>query len=344
MSGRYWLFTAVGLYLGGCVSYTTTPGPPDSAAVQLAGTSSSAPVFQYEQTPVPFENDMLDEEATRNYQVRHIHFPSIGDNRQRRDQVTGKYYESRHPGKRPLVIVLPIFGGHVYPSQNTTLYLKRISEGEVHVFRMLGEQNLTDWWALKHASDQESFMELWEATVQAERNTIIDIRRTIDWAQARPEVDPERIAVIGFSRGAIMAAVATANDGRLAATVLVMGGAHPHQALAACPMLKGEGVQKKVRKEYGWSLEEFAERLEPLYFDLDPANYPDRVDPRRILIVEAAKDDCIPAGAREALWLAMGQPQRILIPYGHKKAFLSMTPVGNKWLQKEIWGFLQESF
>ena len=30
----------------------------------------------------------------------------------------------------------------------------------------------------------------------------------------------------------------------------------------------------------------------------------------------------------------MGQPERISIPRGHKRAFLSMTPLGAKWLQK----------
>ena len=316
---------------------------PNMAAAAIATDERPAPVQNYERTTVPFTNDVLDEEESRNYLVRHIHFPSIGDNRQRHDQVTGKYYESKHPGKKPLIIVLPIFGGHVYPSQNMTLYLKRISEGDVHVFRMLGEQNLTDWWGLKNAPDEESFMELWRATAQAERNTIIDIRRTIDWALARPEVDPDRIAVIGFSRGAIMAAVATASDTRLAATVLVMGGAHPQQALATCPMLKGEGVQRKVQKEFGWTLDEFADRLAPLYYDLDPANFAGRTDASRVLIVEAAKDDCIAANARQALWLAMGQPKRISIPHGHKRAFLSMTPLGTKWLQREIWSFLQET-
>lgn len=302
-----------------------------------------ASVFDYDRVTIPFENTVLDEEETRNYRVRYIHFPSVGDNRQRNDQVTGRYYESKHSGKKPLIIVLPIFGGHVYPSQNMTLYLKRTSRGDVNVFRMLGDQNLTDWWGLKHAPDQESFTRLWQSTAQAERNTIVDIRRTVDWALARPEVDADRIAVIGFSRGAIMAAVATANDDRLAATVLVMGGAQPHEALAACPMLRGEGVQRKVQKEYGWTLEEFADWLEPLYVDLDPANYAGQADPERILIVEAAKDDCIPSPAREKLWLAMGQPRRISIPHGHKRAFLSMTPLGTKWLQKEIWSFLQET-
>jgi len=276
-----YLLLTFGVYLGGCVSHQTTPISTKPAAPDASSARRPAPVFSYDRTKIPFANNVLDEEETRNYVVRLIHFPSIGDNRQRRDQVSGKYYESKHPGKKPLIIVLPIFGGHIFPPKTMTYYLRKTAEGDAHVFYMQGDQNLTDWWGLKHAPDEESFMELWESTAQAERNTIIDIRRTIDWAQARPEVDPDRIAVIGFSRGAIMAAVATANDRRLTATVLVMGGAHPHEALAACPMLRGDGVQRKVQKEYGWTLDAFADRLAPLYYDLDPANYPNQVDPAR---------------------------------------------------------------
>lgn len=337
------LVVTIGLYLGGCTSHTTTSLSSEPESLTSSTVAATRSVFDYERTSIPFENDVLDEEETRNYVVRFIHFPSLGDNRQRRDQVSGKYYESKHPGKKPLIIVLPIFGGHAFPPKTMTLYLRRAAEGSAHVFHMQGEQNLTDWWGLKHAPDEESFMDLWQTTAQAEYNTIINIRRTIDWAQARPEVDPDRIAVIGFSRGAVMAAVAAANDDRLAATVLVMGGAHPHEALAACPMLRGRGVQKKVQKEFGWTLDEFADRLEPLYLDLDPANFAGLVDPARVLIVEAGKDECIPADAREALWLAMGQPERILIPHGHKRSFLSMTALGQEWLQKEIWSFLQDT-
>ena len=40
----------------------------------------------------------------------------------------------------------------------------------------------------------------------------------------------------------------------------------------------------------------------------------------------------------------MGQPERMVIDRGHKRAFLAMTPLGGKKVQKEIWAFLQESF
>ena len=42
-------------------------------------------------------------------------------------------------------------------------------------------------------------------------------------------------------------------------------------------------------------------------------------------------------------WEVMNRPQRLLLDYRHKQAFLGMSPLGFNWLRRRIWGFLQES-
>jgi hypothetical protein len=39
----------------------------------------------------------------------------------------------------------------------------------------------------------------------------------------------------------------------------------------------------------------------------------------------------------------MGRPQRILLDYRHKQAFLSMTPLRLFWLRHRIWDFFQNA-
>lgn len=39
----------------------------------------------------------------------------------------------------------------------------------------------------------------------------------------------------------------------------------------------------------------------------------------------------------------MDRPQRLLLDYRHKQAFLSMTPLGFNWLRRQIWDFLQQT-
>lgn len=50
-----------------------------------------------------------------------------------------------------------------------------------------------------------------------------DVRAAVAWLRARPEVDPARIALAGHSEGGIIAPLVAADDGRIAAVVLMAG-------------------------------------------------------------------------------------------------------------------------
>jgi len=329
--------------LVGCVSYTSSPSSPAPAASLGSDGQSLHHLAAYDRQEIGFKNRMLDEEESSLYRVRYIRFPSYGDNGQPDNLVAGRYYESKRPGKRPLVIVAPLPAGHTYPADKMTAYLKSHSLGDVNVFNMDGKNDLVDWAGLAAAPDEAAFMERLEKSAEREWTTIIDIRRTIDWAEARPEIDAERIAVMGFSQGGMIAASVAGQDPRLAATVLVMSGALVHQAIVQCDLARSEGMKAKAFGEFGWSEEELESRIESRFQAAEPASYPGRVDPSTVLIVEATKDDCIPETAREALWETMGRPERILLNYKHKQAFLSMTPLRLFWLRRRIWEFLQRS-
>jgi hypothetical protein len=58
--------------------------------------------------------------------------------------------------------------------------------------------------------------------------------------------------------GALVASVAMANEPRLAAGILVMGGADPHDILAACDDEIARG-REYVLSQLGWSLDEYKE-------------------------------------------------------------------------------------
>jgi dienelactone hydrolase len=54
---------------------------------------------------------------------------------------------------------------------------------------------------------------------------VVDVRRAVDVLQSLPEVDDERIGLLGYSAGAKTGAIAAGVDPRLKAVVLVSGGA-----------------------------------------------------------------------------------------------------------------------
>jgi len=287
------------------------------------------------------DNHVQGQGATATYTERLLTIPSIGDNGQADNVFKARFFQSTAPGPRPLVIVLPIWAGSTYPSRKITSFLQRRSDGSVHVLHVLGEESPINLTGIAAEQNGEAFLDLFRLGVERHRVTVMDIRRLVDWAEQRPEIDGSRVALVGFSAGAIVGGVVATQEPRLTATVLVMGAAHPHQVIAHCAGKKTTAIQERA-ETFGWDQDELEQRLEPLFQLVDSSNYPGKVDPESVLIFEAGRDGCMPEEAREGLWEAMGRPQRITMSYGHRTSFLSMTPLGGKWLCHQAWRFLQE--
>ncbi len=325
----------------GCfTSHVRTPYT-DAGEIQERRSFETAPAFTYKKTDVPYTNHLEGAGATSMYELRLVEIPSVGDNNQKDNLVTARYYRSILPGAHPLVIVLPIWGSYTYPPRKFTSSIQRHSNGAVHVLHVQGDTHLADWPGLVAAADESEFLELWREAIERQRVTIVDTRRLIDWAEQRPEIDAGRVALIGCSLGAIVAGTIATQEPRLAATVTVMGGSHLNLVVANCDGRRTTSVQAKAAESFGWDRKELATRLEPITSVVDPANYPHRVDPRRVLIIEANRDKCVPEKSREDLWLALGKPDRISMNYDHEPAFYSMTPLGLSWMRRRIWEFLE---
>jgi dienelactone hydrolase len=319
--------------------------PIGTAADQMpvaAEVPAAEAVFGYEREVVPFENHVVGRGKTPEYTHRTLTMPSIGDNGQKREKIRARFFKSELSGPRPLVIVLPIYARFTYPSRRMCDFLQSESRGAVHVLDVEGRQFLFDWPAMIETEEQSAFLDLFEQGVEREEVVIIDIRRLVDWAEQHPDIDGSRVAIIGFSRGAIVAALAATQESRLAATVLMMGGARPHEIVARCDGERTSEVQRHVLQSFGWEPEELERRLEGILTSVDAANYPGRVDPASVLIVEASEDECIPESSRSALRQAMGRPMTYQVHARHRMAFIGITPLGGNWLCHRTWDFLEQ--
>ena len=329
---------ALALPLAGCLMHTS-PSLPTTVQQSPEAPAAASDPFPYERREVLYKNAILGNLETDRYHVRHVRFPSVGNNGQPDNLVRGFYYESKLPGRKPLVVVLPIWGGHSYPSDKIAARIRRASRGRAHVFLVSSEGALFDWKGLANAEDQEAFFELWRHGVESEEAMIVDVRRIIDWAEARDDVDAGRIGLVGFSASAVLAATIATTEERLEATVVVMGGGLIHESLARCPLRRSDGMRRRAA-DFGWSPDDLAERLEPLARPVDPISYPGRVDPERVLIIEATKDKCFSKEGRTTLFEALGRPERIEIRATHKGAFLALSPLALNRLRGHIWDFL----
>ncbi len=333
---------AVNALMSGCVSHVHTPYEP-SRDTSARNVVSHPPVgtFDYTKGISATAKRAVVEAETSTHHVWRITMPSYGDNGQPDNLVAALYYQSKFPGPKALVVVLPIWGSHTYPPEKITRMLVRRGGGDINVLRLLGENRLIDWPALQRVASPDEFVDAVTQFAGRFRTAAIDIRRMLDWAESQPENDPRRIGMVGFSISAVVGALVVTNDPRLAASVLVMGGAHPAQIVATCPGRMGT-AREAILERFEWGASQYEAVVAEVFRDLDPARYAGRVDPHGVLMIDAHHDDCMPQNARDSLWHALGRPERISFRYKHKMAFLSMTPLGFNFLRQRIYRFLDE--
>ncbi|MEH6591860.1 MAG: dienelactone hydrolase family protein [Halioglobus sp.] len=277
------------------------------------------------------------------YEVSRIGFPSSEVNGQPDNRVTARYLRSTSEPARakPLLIVLPIWATHTFPPTVISNGYALHSQGQANVLWMDGDEPLFDWFKLAAVDDEAELEQEVNATVERFRAVAVDARRLIDWAETRPEIDSSRIALIGFSMGAIVAANIAGNEPRVSTTVLVMGAANPGKIMAECGMVVAY-MRNRVKKKLGWSQQQFEQYFSDKLRDGNPARWQGRYRSDSTLIVEAGRDDCMPLDTRRALRTATGEPERLVLDYNHWQSFLALTPVGAETLSRDIYLFLDQ--
>jgi dienelactone hydrolase len=138
-----------------------------------------------------------------------------------------------------------------------------------------------------------------DEVVQAVTQSVADVRTLTDWLIQRPEVDPQRLGIVGVSLGANITHIAMGQDERLRAGVAFLGGGN-------LPEINRTSLAGKIflkRRRTSLSAEEIATLRQA-----DPLTYAKNNQPRRVLMVQAARDIFIPPHTAKELWEALGCP------------------------------------
>lgn len=340
---------AASAILSGCsfLSYSRAlyvPPHPGIAGPQTDRPLPEVAYFAYDKTPIAPKLRELFHAESDYYVVYSLTFRSVGVNGQKGNRVTGSYYKSKTPGKKKLVIIPPIYGSSAFPAETTLRHLTEWNESkDTNAIIIDGDRDICDYALfMKIRTDAELTTEFNGCALRI-KNTIIDTRRLIDWAEVRPEIDGERIGIIGFSTGAMVASLAASVDQRIAAGTFVMSGGDLHDTFAQSEEETTRLARESIMRNLGIDAKTLAQKIKPPLDPVNPARYAGRIDPRRTLMFESKHDDYIPESARRNLWEAMGRPEIITFPYRHKASFLmSMTVLGMDFLQKEVARFFRE--
>jgi hypothetical protein len=298
--------------------------------------AAAQPFDSFERTPVEL-SEPFDE--TRTHEIVRLSFRSSGRNGHPDNLVEGQYFRAKDAGAKSLVVVMPIWGTSSYPPAKISTGYARRAGNDTHVIWIYGGSPVFPWSDLSSVPTEDGFESMARDSVERYRSAVVDMRRLVDWAATRPEIDASRIAFVGFSMSALVTATLLANEPRIAAGVLMMGAARFSDVFSLCRNRAGE-VREHAMRSFGWTIDEYREFFKVLFDPADPVRFEGRYDPTKILLIDAMFDDCMPESSRAALWEITGHPRRVTFLYQHRSAFYSLTPLGLNVSRRKIYRFL----
>ncbi|MGB9718549.1 MAG: alpha/beta hydrolase family protein [Thermoproteota archaeon] len=202
------------------------------------------------------------------------------------------------PGKHPCVVFLHGYGG----SKEDILSFASLVAAEGYAVIAIDAEF--------HGERREEGKELYspnlEESVKGIIQTIIDLRRAVDYLETRGEIDVERIGYVGGSMGGILGAIFIGVEPRVKAAALLVAGGNmslmimrsQHPAIPAI---------RKYLEEQGITYRELQESLNPV----DPLNFIGKFAPRPVAFHFGKNDRIVPAEAGEQLYKAAGEPKQV---------------------------------
>ncbi len=158
--------------------------------------------------------------------------------------------------------------------------------------------------------------------------SVLDVRRSLDFLDSRPEFTKTPRGISGTSLGALVASLGYGVDARLTHAAFVLGGADFAGILWNSSLTRN---QRGVLRGKGYDETRLRNELK----DVEPLTYLPRETPGTTLLVSAKYDTVVPGGNSEALARALGDPLRLQIDTGH---------YGGIFVQRKILGEVSRFF
>ena len=155
-------------------------------------------------------------------------------------------------------------------------------------------------------------------TLSGVRQGVLDCRCAVAWLAARPEVNADRLGMVGTSLGSFLTALTSANEPRVKNVCMVLGGGGLVDAYYDHPKAK----------EVAALLDTFGGKavVKRLIAPVDPLTYAAQLKGKNLLMIAAAHDDIVPPKAATALWEATGKQRIVWLDAGHvSTALYSMS-------------------
>lgn len=310
---------AVLLVVSGCYSYHfRDPGP----ARPFQEPTEPIEIFEYDRSEVRVKL-YPQEEKTAQYDLYKIKFKVRDFEELNKTSVMAYWFAPKDTTEpKPLVIVMPPTGGPYSISLSFGRYLA--DRG----FACLCLQRRERFF--KPENDIPYHKNLF-------RQSVIDIRRGIDWAVTQPGVDQERIGILGVSLGGVLSQLAMQADQRIRSGVILLSGQDLPQILDTSGYIVVKRYRQALMKKLDLDQKSLVNLAEKTFREVDPKSFNDRIDPAKVLMVSGRYDNIIRYEVTKATWENMGHPELFVIPSGHYSSVfyrsLSMNKIYNHLLK-----------
>jgi cephalosporin-C deacetylase-like acetyl esterase len=256
--------------------------------------------FDFTQEPV--------ETVAKSIEISLVTFPSpVVTPEVNNNTVHCEFFRSKAAGRRPAVVVLHILGGDFDLAR---LFARVLAHNGVHALFLK-----MPYYGPRRQDDSPKRMVSADVrqTVAGMRQAVLDIRQAVGWLSSREEVDARRLGIFGISLGGITAALAAGAEPRLDKIGLMLAGGDIGQVAWTSRELAPLRTRWVAN---GGSREEFFALMKTV----DPVTYAETVRGRKILMLNASRDEVIPPACTLSLWRAFGQPEIVWFDAGHYSA------------------------
>ncbi len=269
--------------------------------------------YRLEPHQFAFEMELKQDHEKDGYQVFNVRFPSAVTTKYPvNNTVHCEWYRPNGPGPFPTTVVLDILGGDQKLSRVQSSYLAR--KGIACLFVQMAYYGPRR----PQGTKVRLLMPDIDHTLGAIRQTVLDVRRAAAWLASRPEVDQQRLGIVGTSLGSFMGTLTAEMEPRFKKVAIVLGGGGVVDAFYDHP----QGAPIRLLWE---SLGGTKEKLQKLIAIADPITRAENLKDRQVLMIAAKKDEIVPPSACIRMWEALGKPKIVWYEAGHYTAILFIT-------------------
>ena len=253
--------------------------------------------------------------AQSGIEVLSVTFPSpVKSPDECNNTVHAEYFRPKTAGQHPAVIVLDILQGNQLVARSQALWLAQHDVAALVVY-------MSYYGPRRPAGSAERMLtpDLAKSVANVTQ-TVLDCRRATAWLAARPEVDGDRLGVLGTSLVSFIGGVVAAAEPKLSRACLLLGGGGLVDSFAEHPKV---GLAVQALAVLGLTRAKLKAIIDPV----DPLTYAGVLKGKKLLLIAASRDDVVPPAAMTRLWEATAKPKIVWIDATHVGAAAHLFPM-----------------